>query len=215
MYEFISGPLVWFSFMMFILGSLFRIAWMLRLADKDKVIFPYLSLKYSLRSFTHWIVPFGTTKMRRRPITSIVTFAFHVCAILTPIFLLPHNLLWEESWNIQIWSLPEQIADVMTVIVIGACLFCFARRLILPEVKFLTSTSDYVLLTVVLAPFLTGFLAYHQLFFYKEMLAAHILAGEIMLIAIPLTRLSHIFFFFVTRAYMGSEFGAVRHARDW
>ena len=215
MYEFISGPLVWVSFILFIVGSVIRVVWMLRLADKDKVIFPYLSLKYSLRSFTHWIVPFGTTKMRKRPVTSIVTFAFHLCAIITPIFLLPHNLLWHQSWNIQIWSLPEFVADVMTVIVIGACIFCLARRLILPEVKFLTSASDYVLLAIVLAPFLTGFIAYHQLSPYKETLMLHILAGQIMLVAIPFTRLSHIFFFFVTRAYMGSEFGAVRHARDW
>lgn len=215
MCEFISGPLVWFSLIVFVLGSLVRIAWMLRLAKKDKVIFPYLSLKYSLRSFTHWIIPFGTTKMRKRPITTIMTFAFHFCAIITPVFLLPHNILWNQSWNMQLWSLPGHIADVMTVIVIGACLFCLARRFILPEVSFVTSISDYVLLTIVLAPFLTGFAAYHQVLPYKETLMAHILAGEIMLIAIPFTRLSHMFFFFVTRAYMGSEFGAVRHARDW
>jgi nitrate reductase gamma subunit len=215
MYEFITGPLLWASFIVFVVGSVGRIIWMVRLAIKDKVIFPYLSLKYSLRSFTHWIIPFGTTKMRKRPVTALVTFAFHVCAIITPIFLLPHNLLWDQAWSIQIWSLPERLADVLTVVVIGSCLFCLSRRIILPEVKFLTSSSDYLLLMIVLAPFLTGFIAYHQMFSYKEILLAHILAGELMLIAIPFTRLSHIFFFFVTRAYMGSEFGAVRHSRDW
>jgi hypothetical protein len=43
----------------------------------------------------------------------------------------------------------------------------------------------------------------------------HILSGEIMLVAIPFTRLSHMIFFAFTRGYMGSEFGAVRHAKDW
>jgi nitrate reductase gamma subunit len=47
------------------------------------------------------------------------------------------------------------------------------------------------------------------------MLILHILTGEILLVAIPFTRLSHMFFFFFTRAYMGSEFGSVRNARDW
>ena len=36
--------------------------------------------------------------------------------------------------------------------------------------------------------------------------------GEIMLVAIPFTRLSHMIFSPLTRAYMGSEFGKVRHA---
>jgi nitrate reductase gamma subunit len=47
------------------------------------------------------------------------------------------------------------------------------------------------------------------------MVIAHILAGEVMLVAIPFTRLSHMVFSPLTRAYMGSEFGKVRMARDW
>ena len=47
------------------------------------------------------------------------------------------------------------------------------------------------------------------------MVILHVVAGEIMLAAIPFTRLSHVVFAVFTRAYMGSEFGGVRHARDW
>lgn len=215
MNEFISGPLVRISFVVFIGGSLFRLIWTIRLAQKDKVILPYISLRYSLRSLMHWFVPFANTKMRSRPVTTIITFAFHFCAIVTPVFLLSHNLLWHRSWKIHWWSLPESIADIMTAIVICSCLFCLARRVILPEVNFITSFADYFLLAVVMAPFLTGFMAYHQLLPYETTLAAHILTGETMLITIPFTRLSHMFFFFFTRAYMGSEFGAVRNSRDW
>ena len=215
MYEFISGPLVWVSFLVFVIGSAYRLGSMLIVAKKDKVVYPYLSAKYSLRSLAHWIVPFASTNMRRRPAMTIVSFAFHLCLLITPIFLLSHNLLWHQSWNISWWTLPEVVADIMTVIVIGSCGFFLMRRLVLPEVKFTTFASDYVLLTITAAPFLTGFLAYHQWFSYKEMLMAHILFGEIMLIAIPFTRLSHMLFFAFTRAYMGSEFGAVRLSKDW
>jgi len=215
MYEFIRGPLVWISFILFIGGSLFRLILMLRLAKNDKVIFPYMSLKYSFRSLFHWLVPFASTNMRKRPVMTIVTFAFHLCLIITPIFLLSHNLLWYQSWNISWWSLPESVADIMTVVVICTCFFFLARRLILAEVKFVTFASDYLLLAIALAPFLTGFLAYHQWFSYKPVLMTHILAGEIMLIAIPFTRLSHMLYFVFTRAYMGSEFGAVRNSKDW
>jgi hypothetical protein len=36
-----------------------------------------------------------------------------------------------------------------------------------------------------------------------------------MLAVIPFTRLVHMVFAPLTRAYMGSEFGGVRHAQDW
>jgi len=188
---------------------------MLILAKKDKVIYPYMSLKYSLRSIFHWIIPFASTNMRKRPIMTIVSFAFHICLLLTPIFLLAHNLLWYQSWNISWWTLPDNLADIMTIIVILACIFFLFRRIILPEVRFVTFASDYLLLLIALAPFITGFLAYHQYFPYKPTLMIHILSGEVMLIAIPFTRLSHMLFFLFTRAYMGSEFGAVRNSKDW
>jgi hypothetical protein len=42
---------------------------------------------------------------------------------------------------------------------------------------------------------------------YPLMMGLHVLAGDIMLAAIPFTRLSHMLFSPFTRAYMGSEFG--------
>jgi nitrate reductase gamma subunit len=83
-------------------------------------------------------------------------------------------------------------------------------------VRFVTLSSDYILLGIAAAPFITGFMSYHQLFFdYKIMVILHILFGEIMLIAIPFTRLNHMLFFWFTRAYTGSDFGNVRHSRDY
>jgi len=215
MYELVSGPLVWISFIVFIGGSLYQLGSMLKLAKKDKVIYPYMSLKYGLRSIIHWIIPFASTNMRKRPVMTIMTFTFHICLVLTPILLLSHNILWYQSWKISWWTLPEATTDIMTVIVIVASIFFLMRRLVLSEVRFVTFPSDYLLLAIAAAPFLTGLVAYHQWLPYKTMLILHILSGEIMLIAIPFTRLSHMFYFLFTRAYMGSEFGAVRNSKDW
>jgi nitrate reductase gamma subunit len=103
----------------------------------------------------------------------------------------------------------------MTVVVIAGAAFFLYRRLSDPVVKNVTDSSDYILLAITVLPFITGFVAYHQLFAYKTMLIIHILAGEIMLIAIPFTRLSHMLFFAFTRTYYGSESGLVRHSKDW
>jgi nitrate reductase gamma subunit len=215
-YAFVTGPLVWAAFIVFIGGSLYRIVHMLMLVHKkEKFIFTYVSLRYSLRSILHWLAPFATVNMRRHPALTIVSFAFHICLLLVPVLLFSHIVLFDEAWNVTWPSLPDPVADIMTLIVIGGCLFFLIRRMTRKEVKYVTSASDFVLLAIVAAPFLTGFIAYHQWFHYQLFLILHVLTGEIMLMAIPFTRLSHMIFSPFTRAYMGSEFGGVRHARDW
>ncbi len=216
LYGLLTGPLAWAAFFVFIGGSLYRLATMLILVHKkEKFIFTYMSWKYSFRSIFHWIIPFATTNWKKHPVLTIVTFAFHICLFLTPLFLLAHIVLWDEAWHISWWSLPDSLADMMTLVVVGACVFYLIRRISLPEVQYVTSASDYVILLIVAAPFVTGFIAYHQWLNYPLFLNLHILSGEIMLVAIPFTRLSHMIFSPFTRAYMGSEFGAVRHAKDW
>ena len=216
LYNFVSGPLAWLAFIIFLGGSLYKLVNLFVLIHKkERFIYSYFSLKYSLRSILHWSTPFATENMRRHPLFTIVTFAFHICLVLTPIFLLAHVTMIDETWNLSWWSLPESVAEIMTVIVMACCLFFLIRRLVNPEVQYVTSASDYVILAIVAAPFITGFLAYYQWLDYQIMVILHILSGEILLMAIPFTRLSHMLFAPLTRAYMGSEFGGVRHAKDW
>jgi hypothetical protein len=211
MYNFVSGPLVWIAFAVFAGGMIYQFVTMLQLAKKDKVVYPYMDAKSSLRSLAHWLIPFASRNMRMRYETTITTFAFHLCLILVPLFLTAHVMMFSLAWGPKWATLSERGADWLTILVILATLFF----LMLPEVRFVTFGSDYLLLLVVAAPFITGFMASHQWFDYETMVVIHMISGAVMLMAIPFTRLSHMLFFPFTRAYMGSEFGAVRHARDW
>jgi nitrate reductase gamma subunit len=215
MYEFVRGPLVWIAFIGLFGGVLYRVVTMARLAVKERTVIPTWDAKYGLRSLVHWVVPFGGANMRRRPLYTLVSYAFHICALATPLFAMGHAVLWQESWGIRWWSLPEKATDVMTLVVISACVFFIVRRLIRPEVRNVSYPSDFVLALIVLAPFATGFIAHQQWLPYKPMLIAHIVSGALCLLLIPWTRLVHMIWFAITRSYMGSEFGAVRHARDW
>jgi nitrate reductase gamma subunit len=216
LYNFVSGPLAWVAFIVFFVGCLYRLISILVLVhNKERFIYSYMSVKYGLRSILHWSIPFAAVNMRKHPILTIVAFAFHICLIITPLFLLAHVILVDESWNVTWWTLPDNLAQYMTLIVIGGCIFFLVRRLVTPEVQYVTSASDYIILAIVAAPFITGFLAYYQWVGYPIVTILHIISGEVMLVAIPFTRLSHMFFAPLTRAYMGSEFGAIRHARDW
>ena len=215
-YLFLRGPMVWIAFAIFIGGSIFRIGSLLYRAKKARVIYPYMNLRYSIRSIAHWIIPFASTNMRQRPWITVITFLFHICLIFCPIFLLAHIMLWNESWNIKWWALPEGAADIMTLTVILCGLFFVIRRIIASEVRTVTTASDFVILCIALAPYITGYMAFHQnLGEYDLIITLHILFGELLLIMIPFTRLSHMFLFWFTRAYTGSEFGEVRHSRDY
>ncbi|MFZ1956436.1 MAG: nitrate reductase [Desulfobacterales bacterium] len=215
-YNFVSGPLAWLAFILFFGGCLYRLVRLFMLVkEKEPFIFTYMSWKYSLRSIFHWIIPFGTVNWRRHPVLTVVTFVFHIGLVIAPIFLLAHVILLDEALNLSWWALPDAWADVLTVLVVIGCVFFLVRRLTQPEVKFVTSASDFVILAIVAAPFITGFIAYHQWIDYPLMMVLHVVAGEVLLVAIPFTRLSHMLFSPFTRAYMGSEFGKVRHARDW
>lgn len=214
-YNLIRGPLVWIAFLVFIGGSIYRIRELIILAKNEKVVMPYMSLKFTLRSLLYWLIPFASVNWRRRWVITTVTFLFHICLVFTPIFLLAHNILIYESWGISWWTLSENLADIMAIIVIGSCVFFLLRRIFAPEVRFVTFSDDYLILAIAFLPFLTGFLAYHQFLLpHKTMVILHMLFGETMLIAIPFTRLGHMMYFFLTRAYMGSDHG-YRHSKDW
>lgn len=216
LYNFLKGPMVWIAFLVFICGSAYRVISLIVLSRKDRVVYPYLSLKYTFRSLIHWLIPFGSRNMRLHPWMTIFAFIFHIGIILTPVLLYPHIVLWHKAWGIRWWSLPENIADLMTIIIIGCCVFFVLRRIFAAEVRYVTYASDYLIIAVVVGPFLTGFLAFHQLFVpYRLMLVLHILLGEMMLMAIPFTRLSHMLSFWLTRAHTGSEFGVSRHSKDY
>jgi len=132
-----------------------------------------------------------------------------------PLFLLGHNMLLSQSWGLNLWSLPESITDVSTVVVIVCAAFFLGRRLFLARVRAITTAYDYLVLLIAVAPFLTGYFAYHQWFDYHTVMTVHILSGVAMLITIPFTKLGHMLFFFLYRFLIGSEYSFARGARAW
>ena len=61
-----------------------------------------------------------------------------------------------------------------------------------------------------MTPFLSGFLAVHQFGDYSFWNYTHIISGELLLIAIPFTKLYHIVGYFLSRGQMGVDFGIKR-----
>ncbi|MBT8340487.1 MAG: hypothetical protein HKP58_06370 [Desulfatitalea sp.] len=215
MYEFVTGPLAWIAFTIFFIGLIWRFIWYIRGLDwqMDRVSYGRnvgYGVKGAARSIMRWLIPFGTHGWRFYPVFTVLVFVFHLCLLITPLFLKGHNMLLDERWGVSLPTLPEALADTMTVAVMVAAVLIFMRRMALPEVRILTKAYDIVLILIAVAPFFTGFMAFHQIGDYKLWLILHIVCGEIMLVAIPLTKLSHFLLFFLSRAQLGMDFGVKR-----
>ena len=215
MYAFVTGPLAWLSFGIFFIGLLYRLVWYIRGLNwqMDRVTYSVnvaYGIRGALRSIFVWLVPFGTRSWRFYPGFTILVFVFHICLLATPIFLMGHNVLLLERFGFSLPTLPEGLADGMTLAVIVAAVFIILRRIALPEVRILTKPYDFLVLAIAVAPFLTGFIAYHQVGNYDFWIVAHVLCGEIMLVAIPFTKLSHFLLFFLSRAQLGMDYGIKR-----
>jgi nitrate reductase gamma subunit len=221
MYDFIGSQLVSIASVIFVLGLFYQGIQFFKLTRKKEWMLPPLPLetKPKKKSVGQVIVDCVTslngTLWKTDPLMTIVTSVFHAFLIVVPIFLLGHSILFDQSWGFSLWSLPESITDVLTVVVLVCAAFFLARRLFLSRVRAITTAYDYLVLLIAIAPFLTGFLAYHQWFDYDVVMTLHILAGEVMLITVPFTKLGHMLFFFLYRFLIGSEYSFARGARAW
>lgn len=216
LYNLATGPLLWATFAIFIAGSAWRIGSMITAARKKEMSsVAYISVRYSLRSIGRWLVPFGTLGWKANPGLTVATFLFHISLLLLLLFAPGHTVMWDYSFGISLWALPENVADGLTLVTAGCCLYFLYRRLMVPAVRYVSTPHDWAILGLVALPVVSAFLAKWQVGDALLMSLIHVLSGEAVLVAIPFTRLSHALFIPFTRAYMGSEFGGVRHVPDW
>ena len=160
--SFAEGPLLWIAFLVFIIGTLIRMAQFIFVArTKDKPLYNYFSVKYILATLARWLLPLNVT-VKKNPVFIICVYLFHICLIVVPIWLAGHVSLWEESrfgWS---WSsIPDKWADWMTLLLLAIAIFFILRRALLADLRLLTTAGDYLLIVVTVLPFLTGYFLTH------------------------------------------------------
>ena len=215
MYEFVTGPLVWLSFAIFFVGLIVRTVRYIKGLDwkLDRVTYSVntsYGVRGAVRSILFWLFPYGTHSWRNNPWFTLWVFLMHIGLLITPIFLVGHNVLMRERLGISLWTMPDGLADVLTIAVFVSVIFLALRRIALPEVRLMTTAYDYLLLVIAVAPFVTGFIAFDGAADDRFWIIAHVLRGEILLVAIPLTKLSHFMLFFLSRAQLGMHYGIKR-----
>ncbi len=210
---FVEGPLLWIAFLTFFIGSILRAALFLSVSRKrDKIVYQYFSWKYVLATLGRWLLPLNKD-VTKNPIFTILGYMFHICLIVVPVWFSGHISLWEESRFEWSWTpIPDGLADWMTLIFLAIALFFLLRRIISADIRLLSTFSDYLLIVVVALPFITGYFLTHGTvdnigFLGENIQLIHMLSGELMLILIPFTKLSHFVLFFFSRGATAIEFG--------
>ena len=162
MYEFLTGPMLWAAFLIFVIGLARRVVLYIRGLDWRLERVAYgpgrkIGMKGAISSVLQWLVPFGTHSWRRQPYFTIAFFLFHIGVVIVPLFLAGHMVIMQERFGFSLPSLPMWFSDAFTVLAIVGAFMMILRRVALPEVRFLTTLGDWGILLLVLFVLVAGF----------------------------------------------------------
>jgi nitrate reductase gamma subunit len=200
--DFARGPLFAVTFLIMVLG----------LGRQVLLQFYFLSVKKGrrlrgvpwkriARETLSWAVPIR----HMSPGTGVFTwssFLMHIGIILVPLFLLDHVVLWESFLGLDLPALSRTTADLLTLLTIGCGLLLLILRTFFERHRMVSRPTDYVLLVLVIIPFVSGFLASHPRVNpapWQAMMLTHLLSAELLFVLTPFTKLAHVVLFFFDR----------------
>ena len=135
-------------------------------------------------------------------------YIFHVGLLIVILFFIPHTQFFRDVFGVFWDGWPNYIIDFFTVLSIAAMLYTMAQRFVDPTRRILSRMSDYFTWLVTFLPLVTGYMAFHRLGTdYTLMLALHILSVELLMVALPFSKLTHAITFLWSRYYTGSNMG--------
>jgi len=136
------------------------------------------------------------------------SYIFHIGLLIVVFFFIPHTQFFRDLFGVFWGGWPNYIIDFFTVLSIAAMMYTLIQRRIDPARRILTKASDYLAWVVTFLPFVTGYMAFHRLGpDYTLMLALHILSVELLMVMLPMTKLTHAVTFVLSRYYTGSSMG--------
>ena len=192
----------------FIIGMVYRVLENYLIGRKQSLAEPRDS-EWSHGFGTMWRRSLTRSKLTTRGYFTLAAgYIFHIAFIVTLLFLAQHIEMIRSLIGFGWPSLPPLLITITAVLGIAALLALLAHRLTDPVKRMLSDSQDYVTWFLTFFPLITGFLLINRVGIpYKTLLATHILSFELLLIAIPFTKLSHIITTFISRWYNGAIAG--------
>jgi len=207
--DFAQGPGLQWSLWIFVFGIAWRIVGaMFLMAKKDlSKARRKKNVSDGVRTMLSRSVPAHTFEKRIR-FQHIAGYAWHLALFVSVLFFAPHILFFESVIGVGWPHLPNTIILVTSAIATGLLIALLVRRATHPVQRFISNADDYISMFVVLAPLVSGILAFAHLGArYETLLALHLLSVEAMFVWFPFGKLMHTAMTFPSRYQAGTSFG--------
>ncbi len=210
--QWVRGPGLAISSIILVFGMTLRVLEIFMLGRKKNLAELRSSgVKEGFRTIITRFAGVDRNTTRRTMFTHITGWVFHVGLFVAIFLLTPHIEIFKSFLGFGWPALPTAIVDFVTVITMITLLIILFHRITNPVLRYLSVGQDYLVWALTFLPMLTGYLAYHHLFFpYTWLLGVHILSVCLLMVLFPFTKLTHAVTLFVSRwynGYMGGQKG--------
>lgn len=212
--SFARGPFFQATLLVFIAGMLIRLVRIVFLGwSPDRVKARGSKAGGAAVSFLKGIliwpfIPWVKNTFSRSPIMYLAGGLFHLGLFVVILLGAAHMLVWKSLLGFGWPTLPMPIVDWLAAGAIVAMIALFINRLVNPVLKLISGPAEYANLLLVFLPMITGYIMTHHLWFpYQVLFSLHMLSVDVLLIWIPLSRISHFMFYFFSKAIHGADFG--------
>ncbi len=200
--DFAKGPLFAITFLVMVLGLARQVGLQIyNLTIKKGRRLKDVPWSNMAKDTLSWAVPIRHIEPGTG-VFSTASFLMHIGVILVPLFLVDHIALWSGFLGISLPSIDRNTADILTLLTVACGTLLLAYRIFRARHRMVSQTSDYLLLILVLLPFISGYLASHpgvNPLSWDVMMLTHLLSAELLFVLTPFTKLAHAVLFFFDR----------------
>ena len=212
--EFARGPALWFSLLVLITGSVWRVAGIYRLGTKPDLSEPRNTrwLAGALHGILWRMIP--RKEFRRDVNLGVINgYLYHIGLAAIAFGYSPHILFIKRLTGLAWPPLPEPLFYLAAGVSFVALVMVLLERLTDPVMRLLSGFDDYFSWFVVFLPLLTGMAAMSGwapqapqggAALYPGPLTIHLFSVELLFVWLPFGKLGHAFLVFFSRAITGA-----------
>lgn len=219
MLQFTRGPLFKAAFWFFVIGMLLRLIQALHAGWKHRTAIDKTGRAAGVgKSFAAGLlvlpfIPGLKGAFQRKPVMYLAGGLFHLGLLTVTLLSQTHMSAWKSVIGLGWPVLHGAAVGWLAAIGLAAMLALLINRLVDPVLRLISGPAEWMNWLLVFLPMATGIVLANKLWLpYEVSFSIHMLLVDILLIWIPLSRISHFAFYFFARAIHGVEFQTRRAA---